>query len=204
VNGEYQGTNTIFLGCYLAQPWLTLSLIPPGGYRGGGGQAPPPKAPPPPPSKGTNGSNTTVCAGPAKFTGVTRDQAPNKGAFFGLLGIKGHQFGGVAVKPSLYGLSMPGPKDVNAAALSAIAPLVAATFVIPQDTYAPNYGGPAPPYRVTDIIGPASVRNSPGQQFDVYDFPSKTAADEATMPDATAFIVVQNPNYQCPAGYVRY
>jgi hypothetical protein len=204
VNGEYQGTNTIFLGCYLAQPWLTLSLIPPGGYRGGGGQAPPPQAPAPSPSKGTNGSNTTVCAGPAKFTGVTQTQAPATGAFFDVAGIRGHQFGGVAVKPSLYGQSMPGPGPANQAALYAMAPWVPITTIIPQDTSGPKYGGPAPPYQVTDIISPRDVRNAPGQQFDVYDFPTKQDARQATIPSVNTFIVVQDPNYTCPAGFVRY
>lgn len=134
---------------------------------------------------------------------MAQNQAPGTGAFSSF-GIPGHQFGGVAIKPSLYGQSMHGSGPQNQAALAAMAPLVPVTAVVPQSTNAPAFGGPSPPYKVTDVIGPPSVRNSPGQQFDVYDFPSKRLADEATMLNAHAFIVVQSASYACPAGYTKF
>jgi hypothetical protein len=190
VNGQYDSTETTFIGCYGPSPGGLN-----GGGGGGGGAS----------GTGTQGSNTTVCAGPAKFTGVSENQAPASGAFSGPpLYLLGHTPGDVAVKPSLYGLTMPGTATGNAAVQAVMTPLIPLTTIIPQSSDAPRFGGPAPPYQVSDIISPPSVRNSPGQQFDVYDFPTEGLADKATMSNANTFVVVNSPTYSCPAGFVKY
>jgi RHS repeat-associated protein len=198
VNGDYKGSDTIFEGCYGGGPYSGGGQgLGSGG--GGGGSSSNGSNANAGRHNGTDGSNTTVCSGPSQFTAVGPEQALGQGAL-SFYGIPGHQSGGVAVNPAVFGIQV-GTKGATAA-LSGFA---FNSAIIPQDLR--TSGFPGPPYKVTDI-GDENVLSNMPFQFDLYGaphgLPTTEEAYQFGRQPTTAFVVVNDPNFACPSGYRRY
>ncbi len=144
----------------------------------------------------SQGKDVTVCP-PARFTisGVGPKQAPNTTAI-SQTPRKSIPAGGVAIKPANFGV--PRVNGDNRSILSGVRLYVDWTTVGSPETVPaglPSLG----PYTPVDVIGPASVRNSPGNQIDVYNYTSQTQAFNSSR-TATLIAVIPNNSagVKCP------
>ncbi|HEV2416456.1 MAG TPA: hypothetical protein VGX94_01495 [Terriglobia bacterium] len=205
VNGQSQGSFTYFVGCLSVGGTADCiadgtegCIPPPTGYPAGGGASPAPQPVPPRWAGGTNNSGTTVCGGPSVFTAVGPNQAYLPGSLSPA--IFGHQAGGVAINPSIFGLTV-GVKGTTAATIA----YSKITAIAPQNLKLNGF--PGPPYRVTDIGDPNVLNNVPFQ-FDVYGtlrgLPTTQQAKQFGRQSTAAYIAVDSPNFSCPAGYTEF
>jgi RHS repeat-associated protein len=132
-------------------------------------------------SDGSSIENMTCPAVPFKITGIAPKQAPNAGAFSQAK----PQIGDVAIKPQNFGVPYGTVAQRNAAQSNPIRSTLRGIKIFPDyDTAAPTPGAPKTPvglpsngpYSPADAIGPAEVRNQPGNQIDLYRYPTLTDA----------------------------
>ena len=141
------------------------------------------------PSKGT-----TCPAVPFKVTGIAPGQAPGTTAI-SQTPRAGIPNGGVAIKPGNFGVG-----GINSSNRSVF---LGMTFTVEWSTAGP-LGVPSGiptqgPFFPVDNIGPASVRNSPGNAFDVYNYPSfKQAWASTRTVMVTTYIPANTAGVKCP------
>jgi RHS repeat-associated protein len=163
-----------------------------GGGRGGAGGGPgpaPSDTSPPPQQRGT------VCP-PVQFkvTGIAPNQAPNTTAITRTPRADIPN-GGVAIKPQNFGV-----KGINRGNRSVFQNI---SFNVDWSTANPA-GAPAGiptegPFFSVDVIGPASVRNSPGNMIDVYNYTSRRDALASTRTVMVTTIIPANSvGVTCP------
>jgi RHS repeat-associated protein len=138
-----------------------------------------------------------------KVTGVGPNQAPGNGAFTGQPPTNGQ----VAIKPQNFGVPYNTVAQRNAAQSSNVSSVVSNIVIFPNYGTASTpasvpqtpFGAPSGPYTPADAIGPASVRNSPGNQIDVYRYASQRnalASTRTTTP--TIFVPINSSGVGCP------
>jgi hypothetical protein len=112
-------------------------------------------------------------------------------------GIPGHQTGGVAVNPAIFGLILPGTTIGNEAVqkqLAAISP-----FISINPTGLNLYGGPQPPFFISDI-GDRNIRNSSTPRFDLYGFSTLKSAQQFGIQTVPTTITISYGG-PCPKGF---
>ncbi len=141
------------------------------------------------------GLSPTTCSGEATFSAVGPDQATDAGAL-AAFGIPGHQTGGVAVNPAIFGLPLPGGKG-NIGVQRQLAGMSPFISIYPNGLNL--YGGPHPPYAISDI-GDRNIRNSASPRFDLYGFPSQKSALQFGRQIVPTIILVSG-GLPCPTGF---
>ncbi len=144
---------------------------------------------------------------PAQFkvTGVGPGQAPGNGAFTGQPPANGQ----VAIKPQNFGVPYNTKAQRNSAQQLGVSSVVSNIVIfpnygtntapLPKNTPQTPFGAPSGPLTPADVIGPASVRNSPGNQIDVYRYASQSAALSSTrMTTPTIFVPINSSGVGCP------
>jgi hypothetical protein len=135
-----------------------------GGSRGSGGP-PPPEGDPDPGRGGGDDKDPTTCkAVPFKVTGIAPEQAPGKTAISQTPRAKIPN-GGVAIKPQIFGVD-----GVNGSNRSVF--LSIQLFANWSGTTVPAGIPTQGLFSPVDVIGPKSVRHSPGNMVDVYNYKS--------------------------------
>ena len=131
---------------------------------------------------------------PFKVTGIAPGQAPGTTAI-SQTPRAGIPNGGVAIKPGNFGVG-----GINSSNRSVF---LGMTFTVEWSTAGP-LGVPSGiptqgPFFPVDNIGPASVRNSPGNAFDVYNYPSfKQAWASTRTVMVTTYIPANTAGVKCP------
>jgi hypothetical protein len=129
-----------------------------------------------------------------KVTGIAPKQAPDTTAITQTARADIPD-GGVAIKPRNFGV-----KGINGKNRSVFLKM---RFSVDWSTATPA-GAPTGiptegPFLPVDVVGPASVRNSPGNMLDVYNYTSKNDAGASTRTVmVTAFIPVNRAGVKCP------
>jgi RHS repeat-associated protein len=140
----------------------------------------------------------TACTGDAAFSAVSPDQATGPGAL--APGVYAHETGGVAVNPALFGFPLPGTIKGNEAAQAKLAAASPFYSIYPAGL---NFGSmpnaPVPPYRISDV-GDRFIRSSVVPRFDIYNFPSKLAANEFGKQTVPTTILTFGGR-PCPKGF---
>ncbi len=140
---------------------------------------------------GSQKQSKTCSAVPFTVTGIGPHQAPNTTAI-SQTPRADIPNGGVAIKPRNFGVQ--GINSKNRSVFLAIRLYV-------------NWGGTTVPvgiptqgpYTPVDVIGPSSVRNSPGNMLDVYNYTSTSQAEASTRtPMVTAVIPINKAGVKCP------
>jgi RHS repeat-associated protein len=147
------------------------------------------------------GLSPTACSGEATFSAVGPDQATGAGAL-AVFGILAHQRGGVAVDPAVFGLPLPGTLRGNTAVQRQLAGMSPFISIYPSGLNlwgGPSPGSPGPPYFITSI-GDKNIRNSTIPRFDIFNFPSRGAADWFGKQTVPTLIVVSG-GLPCPRGF---
>ncbi|MBB6144701.1 RHS repeat-associated protein [Silvibacterium bohemicum] len=141
------------------------------------------------PSAPNNG--TTCPAVPFKITGVAPGQAPGTTAI-SQTPRGGIPNGGVAIKPGNFGVG-----GINGSNRSVF---LGMTFTVNwSGTTVPSGIPTQGPFFPVDNIGPASVRNAPGNAFDVYNYPSfKQAFASTRTAMVTTYIPANTAGVRCP------
>jgi hypothetical protein len=148
-----------------------------------------------PPSGGSAPNNGTTCpAVPFKITGIAPGQAPGTTAI-SQTPRAGIPDGAVAIKPGNFGA-----RGINGNNRSVF---LGMTFTVNWGTAVPS-GVPSGiptqgPFFPVDNIGPASVRNSPGNALDVYNYSSFNQAWTSTRTAmVTTYIPANTAGVTCP------
>jgi hypothetical protein len=136
-----------------------------------------------------------ACTGEAKFSAVGPGQATDLGAL-AAFGIPGHQTGGVAVNPAIFGLPLPGGKG-NIGVQRQLAGMSPFISIYPAGLNL--YGGPQAPYFISDI-GDKNIRNSATPRFDLYGFPTLKSAQQFGIQTVPTTILVTG-GLPCPTGF---
>ena len=137
-------------------------------------------------------NNGTTCpAVPFKITGVAPGQAPGTTAI-SQTPRGGIPNGGVAIKPRNFGVG-----GINGSNRSVF---LGMTFTVNwSGTTVPSGIPTQGPFFPVDNIGPASVRNAPGNAFDVYNYPSFKQAFASTRTAlVTTYIPANTAGVTCP------
>ena len=138
-----------------------------------------------------------------KVTGVGPNQAPGNGAFTGQPPTNGQ----VAIKPQNFGVPYNTVAQRNTAQSKDVSSIVSNIVIFPNYNTASTpknvpqtpFGAPSGPYTPADAIGPASVRNSPGNQIDVYRYDSQQDALRSTRTTTpTIFVPINSSGVGCP------
>ena len=138
-----------------------------------------------------------------KVTGVGPGQAPGNGAFTGQAPVNGQ----VAIKPQNFGIPYSNVAQRSAAQSGGVKAAISNTVIFPnyQTASVPKgvpqtpFGAPSGPYTPADAIGPSSVRDSPGNQIDVYRYDSqKNALNSTRTTTPTVFVPNNNSGVGCP------
>jgi RHS repeat-associated protein len=138
-----------------------------------------------------------------KVTGVGPNQAPGNGAFTGQPPTNGQ----VAIKPQNFGVPYNTVAQRNTAQSKDVSSIVSNIVIFPNYNAASTpknvpqtpFGAPNGPYTPADAIGPASVRNSLGNQIDVYRYDSQQDALRSTRTTTpTIFVPINSSGVGCP------
>ena len=138
-----------------------------------------------------------------KVTGVGPGQAPGNGAFSGAPPGNNQ----VAIKPQNFGIPYNTAAQRTAAQSGGVKSAITNTVIFPNYGTATTpsnvpktpFGAPSGPYTPADAIGPASVRNSPGNQIDVYRYSSQQNALSSTRTTTpTIFVPNNTAGVTCP------
>jgi RHS repeat-associated protein len=147
----------------------------------------------------------TVCpvAVDAKITGVGPNQA-NSSKPTAISGTPGNEIkaGSVAIDPLDFGVPSASGGARQALGKVALVPVWAQAKRPPNGAPAIPRGLPSTgPYNVVDVIGPASARNKPGLQIDLYRYQKQAEALAATrIVPVIAVIPWNNAGVTCPTG----
>jgi RHS repeat-associated protein len=142
----------------------------------------------------TSNDGTTCPAVPFKVTGIAPGQAPGTTAI-SQTPRADIQNGGVAIKPANFGVN-----GLNSGNRSVF---LGMTFTVNWSSATPPgipSGIPTQgPFSPIDVVGPASVRNSVGNAFDVYNYPSLHQAWTSTRTVmVTTHIPANAVGVKCP------
>jgi hypothetical protein len=108
----------------------------------------------------------------------------------------------VAVDPAVFGLPLPGTLRGNTAVQRQLAGMSPFISIYPSGLNlwgGPSPGSPGPPYFITSI-GDKNIRNSTIPRFDIFNFPSRGAADWFGKQTVPTLIVVSG-GLPCPRGF---